>query len=154
MSGARFTETDMEEVFLEPTTESGAELFGRNISGEVVMLNLIRLRDVADYSASPDLAPDSEISGREAFQKYIDHTLPFLHESGGELVFLGEGGAYFIGPEDERWDIVMLVRQSSVEAFFSFATNPEYGAGLGHRTAAILDSRLLPMVELAGRQLR
>jgi len=111
------------------------------------MLNMLRLREVADYSGSPDLAPETQITGREAFQKYIDHTLPFLKESGGELLLLGEGGNFFIGPNDEQWNVVMLVKQRTIESFFAFASNPEYLAGIGHRTAAILDSRLLPIVE-------
>lgn len=137
----------MEEIFLEPTQESGAALFSRNITGEVVMLNLLRLKDVADYTAHPELAPDSQISGREAFQKYIDHTLPFLKDSGGDLLFLGDGGHYFIGPIQEQWDLVMLVKQNSLSDFMEFASNPGYLAGMGHRTAAIHDSRLLPVLE-------
>jgi hypothetical protein len=137
----------MKNIFLEPDQASGAALFRRNISGEVVMLNMLRLRDIADYSASPELAPLTPVSGREAFQMYIDHAMPFLKETGGELVLLGNGGQFFIGPGDERWDIVMLVRQSSVESFIAFASHAEYLSGIGHRTAAILDSRLLPIVE-------
>ena len=137
----------MQNYFLEPTQETGAVLFKRNISGEVVMLNMLRLREIADYSSNPELSPETKISGREAFQKYIDHTMPFLMKSGGELLFLGDGGKFFIGPDDEQWDVVMLVKQSSVESFFTFASNSEYSAGIGHRTAAILDSRLLPIVE-------
>ena len=112
------------------------------------MLNLLRLRDVADYSAHPDLAPERPISGVEAFDRYVAHTLPHLAESGGTLLFLGEGGAVLIGPEGERWDRAMLVSQSSVQAFMAFASNDAYLAGLGHRTAAIEDSRLLPLVQL------
>jgi len=41
----------------------------------------------------------------------------------------------------------MLVKQSSVQKFFSFASDPECMAGIGHRTAAIADSRLLSIVE-------
>ncbi len=119
----------------------------RNISGEVVMLNMLRLREIADYSDTPDLSPSTPISGREALQKYIQHTMPFLQQSGGELVLLGDGGKFFIGPSDEQWDVVMLVRQSSIESFIAFASNPEYLAGVGHRTAALVDSRLLPLVE-------
>lgn len=133
--------------FLEPTQETGAALFRRNISGEVLMLNMLRLRETADYSDNPELAPETQISGRDAFQKYIDHTMPFLKESGGELLLLGEGGKFFIGPDDEQWDVVMLVKQSTVESFFAFASNTEYLAGIGHRTAAVIDSRLLPVVE-------
>ncbi len=143
----------MQEQFLEPTQETGAALFRRGIPGEVVMLNLLRLREVADYSNHSELAPGASISGREAFQKYIDHTMPYLLESGGELLFLGEGGQFFIGPHDERWDVVMLVRQSSVERFFAFASDPGCAAGAGHRAAAVMDSRLLPIVEFAGHDI-
>lgn len=137
----------MEEYFLEPTQETGAALFHRNIVGEVVMLNLIRLRKEADYSSNPNLAPEAPISGKEAFQKYIEHTLPFLRESGGELMFLGDGGKFFIGPQNEQWDIVMLIKQKSLADFMAFASNQGYLAGIGHRSAATLDSRLLPIVE-------
>lgn len=137
----------MDQSFLQPTEESAVALFKRNISGEVVMLNLLRLKAQADYSANPELDPGSPISGEEAFQRYIDHTLPFLTASGGELLMLGKGGSFFIGPSDEHWDLVMLVKQSSLQSFMEFATNEAYLSGMGHRTAAIADSRLLPIVE-------
>jgi hypothetical protein len=111
------------------------------------MLNLMRFREVADYSAAPKLAPAAPISGAAAYRLYVEHTRPLLAASGGEIVFLGSGGPLFIGPPEERWDAAMLVRQSSLAAFLAFATNPEYLAGLGHRVAALEDSRLLPLVE-------
>jgi len=133
----------MTEQYLEPTEEAGRALFTRNISGEVVMLNLLRFRDVADYSSNSELAPDQPISGRQAYQKYIDYTLPFLEATGGSIVLLGEGGQFLIGPQDERWDCVMLVRQNSLADFMAFASDAEYLKGIGHRTAALEDSRLL-----------
>ncbi|HXY61529.1 MAG TPA: DUF1330 domain-containing protein [Nitrospirota bacterium] len=139
----------MEKRYIEATQEAGIALFSRKISGEVIMLNLLRFRKVADYSKNPDLAPRKQISGREAYQKYIDHTLPFLKESGGSIAFIGEGGAYLIGPQDEQWDMALLIRQKSVSDFVAFASNQEYLAGIGHRTAALDDSRLLPLVEMS-----
>ncbi len=112
------------------------------------MLNLLRFRDVADYTANPELTPAVPISGAEAFNCYIEHTFPFLHESGGEVMFLGDGGKFLIGPEDERWDLIMMIRQSSVQSFLAFSRHQDYLIGLGHRTAAIEDSRLLPIAEL------
>jgi hypothetical protein len=140
-------EPDPTTTYLEPTQLAGRALWQRAIVGPVVMLNLLRFRAVADYSHAPELAPPVPISGAEAFDRYITHTLPFLRASGGDLVFLGDGGPLLIGPEAERWDLVMLVRQSSIESFMQFATNPAYTAGLAHRTAALEDSRLLPIVE-------
>ena len=120
----------------------------RGIVGPVVMLNLLRFRAIADYSASPELAPSLPISGAAAFDRYMMHTLPLLRASGGDVILLGSGDRFLIGPAEERWDLAMLVRQHSIEAFMAFASNAEYLAGLGHRVAAVEDSRLLPLVEL------
>jgi uncharacterized protein (DUF1330 family) len=132
---------------MEPTQDQGRLFVGRKIEGSVVMLNLLRFRPVADYSASPTLAPRTPISGAAAYRLYAEHTLPYLEKSGGEMIFLGKGGAFLVGPADEPWDAVMLIRQRSVAAFLAFASDAGYLAGIGHRTAALVDSRLLPLVE-------
>ena len=134
------------KTYLEPTQESGRAFFTRGISGSVVMLNLLRFRPVADYSATPDLAPASPISGETAYRLYMEHTLPHLKQSGGEVLFFGKGGEFLIGPSDERWDAAMLVRQTNVASFLAFASNQEYLSGIGHRLAALEDSRLLPLI--------
>ncbi len=58
------------------------------------MLNLIRFREIADYSATPELMPNEPVSGKRAYQFYIEHTLPFLTQSGGEI-YLSESGSFF-----------------------------------------------------------
>ena len=134
------------ERHLEPTEAAAIDLFSRDIQGSVIMLNLLQFKTVADYSEYPELYSGEEIGGRDAFQKYINHTLPLLSKTGGEIIFLGEGGRYFIGPSDERWDLMMLIKQNSLQDFMQFASNTEYLKGIGHRNAAICDSRLLPLI--------
>jgi len=133
--------------YLDPTQEQGRDFIKRNISGNVVMLNLLRFKKVADYSEFPHLAPLEPITGAMAYQLYMEHTLPFLKKSGGEIMFYGEGGNFLIGPPDEHWDAVLLIRQQSTSSFIDFASNTEYTHGIGHRTAALKDSRLLPINE-------
>lgn len=133
-------------TYLEPTENAGRDFIMRGLKGPVIMLNMLQFRKVADYSQHPQLAPESEISGEQAYRLYMRHTEPFLTASGGEVIFYGEGGAYLIGPENEHWHAVMLVKQQSVEAFIEFATNKDYLSGMGHRSAALADSRLLPLV--------
>lgn len=135
--------------YLDVTQEAGRDFFMRGITGPVVMLNLLRFRDMADYSGSPELAPAEPASGAAAFDAYVAHTLPFLRASGGELLFMGNGGPWLIGPAGERWHRAMLVRQASVEAFMQWNSDAEYLKGIGHRTAALEDSRLLPLVASA-----
>lgn len=143
-------DTSKKESYLMATQESGRKFIMRQIQGNVIMLNMLRFREVADYTDFPELAPEKAISGQEAYQLYIDHTLPFLKASGGEILFMGTGGDYLIGPTDEHWDLVLLVRQNSVQSFLDFESNPEYMKGIGHRTAALEDSRILPLEAFEG----
>jgi uncharacterized protein (DUF1330 family) len=134
-------------VYLEPGPGNADAVFGGAMQGPEVMLSLLGFRDLADDARCPEIAPDLAISGAEGFDPYIRHTLPFLKKSGGELPFLGRGAAFLIGPEGRGWDQVVLVRHSSLARFAAFAEDAAYLAGPCHRTAALKDSRLLPMVE-------
>ena len=135
-------------AFLELTQESGRAFFTRGTVGSVVMLNLLRFRKIADYTASPELAPAKPMTGEDAYRLYMAHTLPHLEASGGRVLFLGRGGPFLIGPIGEVWDAAMLVQHQSVDAFMAFASNRQYMLGMGHRTAALEDSRLLPLQEV------
>ena len=135
------------ETYIDVTQEAGARLFTKNPTGPIVMLNMLRFREIADYLAHPELEPNQAISGRRAYGLYSDNTLPLLEAAGGELIFSGSGDSYLIGPAAAHWDLVLLVRHRSLQDFMAFARNPAYLAGMGHRTAALSDSRLLPLFE-------
>lgn len=134
-------------MHIHPTRQAGAAFFGAPAQGPVVMLNLLCFREVADYTQSPELAPSSPISGEEAYRRYAAHAIPLLHEAGSEVLFQGKGRPYLIGPTEERWDMVLLIRYRSAKDFLAFASSEAYLAGAGHRTAALADSRLLPVTE-------
>lgn len=137
----------MKKRYLDATQEQGKNFYLRQIQGNVIMLNLLKFRKIADYSNYENLAPKQPISGKEAYELYIKHTKPFLEAAGGEVIFYGKCGNFLIGPEDENWDAIMLVKQKSTMAFLAFAQNAEYLKGIGHRMAALEDSRLLPIEE-------
>jgi uncharacterized protein (DUF1330 family) len=131
--------------YLEVSDAQGAAFFGTPDAGTVVMLNLLRFRERADYSHAPGLEPEGGCSGREAYDRYMREMLPLLRATGGEVLFSGRASRFLIGPQDEIWDHVLLVRQASKAAFLAFASDPEAQAITAHRTAAICDSRLLPI---------
>lgn len=136
-------------MHVHPTRDQFRAVVERGIEGPVVMLNLIRFRDVADYTDHPDLAPDEPISGAEAYRRYGAAVTPMVAEVGGELVFDGTGGPWLIGPDGARWDHALLVRYPSLVAFGGMTSSDEYLAVMGHRDAAVADSRLLPLVPQA-----
>ena len=133
-------------TYLDATDEAAIALIRREIEGPVVMLNLLRFRETADYSHAPDLAPDQPISGAAAYALYMQATAPLLAASGGRVLFSGDAGRFLIGPPEETWDYALLVEQASVASFLAFAQNPEAQRIVRHRTAALADSRLLPLV--------
>lgn len=130
---------------VEPTQDQVRALRARGIEGPVEMLNLLRFREVADYSRSPELEPDEPVSGAEAYAEYSRHTMGKLDAAGAEVVWMGRGGEPLIGPAHERWDLALLVRYPSIDAFLSMTSDPGYLSTVGHRTAAVEDSRLLPL---------
>lgn len=130
---------------LAATRDAGRAFFSAPPAGPLVMLKLLRFRTVADYAAHPQLAPPAPISGEEACRRYVAHTAPFLEKSGGEVLFVGHARAFLIGPESERWDAAMLVRQRDAQAVLANASDPARMAGIGHRVAALEDSRRLPL---------
>lgn len=132
-------------TYITPTNRTAAALIARGMETPVTMLNLLKFRETADYSHAPDLAPEIPVSGADAYQLYADGIAPLLAASGGEVLFDGTGGDWFIGPEGDGWDRVLLVRQASVASFLAFAQMREARIIGHHRTAALKDSRLLPL---------
>lgn len=129
------------------TTSPDAQQFQKAIaslpSGQpVVMLNLLRFRDKAIYDGEP-----SEMSGREAYGEYSKGALPCVAAVGGNLIWAGGAKATLIAPPEEEWHQVLLVRYPSIEAFMDMISSPEYQAVVGHRTAALDDSRLIATIE-------
>ena len=135
----------MNKTYLDVTQEAGRHFFIKGIKGEIVMLNLLRFKEIADYSAVEHLTPSSPITGKEAYDLYMAETLPFLKEAGSAVLFYGKAEKFLIGPSDEQWDEVLLVKHTSPAKFLEFAQNEAYLKIAGHRTAALEDSRLLPI---------
>ena len=50
-------------------------------------------------------------------------------------------------PDDERWDDVLIVQYPDAATIAAMFNDPAYQAIVKHRTAALEDSRLMPMRE-------
>lgn len=128
---------------IQPSQERLEALLKRFAPDEpVVMLNLLRFRDEADYAKD---AGEEPCSGREAYARYSKLALVQLDRVGASPEWMGEAMPPVIAPEDEAWEEVLLVRYPSVQAFLTMISDPEYQAIVYHRTAALADSRLIPM---------
>lgn len=126
---------------INPTPESFKALLTAVPSGKAVtMLNLLRFREHAEYSES---GGEPARSGREAYDEYSRAVAPLLQAVGGVVRWHGTAHLGVIAPPDERWDEVLLVDYPSVLAFMQMVKSEDYQRIVFHRTAAILDSRLI-----------
>lgn len=108
--------------------------------GEILMLNLLRYRENADYPAD---SAETPCSGREAYARYSRTALAKVRGVGGSVQLLATAHVALIAPPDESWDTLLLVRYPSKAAFLSMLADPQYRAATLHRTAALADSRLI-----------
>lgn len=105
--------------------------------GPIHMLNLIRLREQAEYH-------DGRVStGANAYKCYSDMSSPVFQKLGGKIVWRGEHELTMVGPPGEVWDIAFIAEYPSVEAFLEMMENSTYREAMRHRQAGVLDSRLV-----------
>lgn len=109
-------------------------------TGPIVMINLLRYRDRAEYPADSGHAP---CTGREAYERYAALAFEEVVAVGGHLRWAGAVAQTVIGPASERWDDALLVEYPTIGAFLGMISKPSYQAAAVHRTAALDDSRLI-----------
>ncbi|WP_192349987.1 DUF1330 domain-containing protein [Algoriphagus sp. Y33] len=135
--------------YIDASQEAGKRFYQNfHDKGKVVMLNLLRFRRIADYTNLERIKPTDEISGEEAYQLYMAGILPELEKAGSQIIYYGKSKNFLIGPDFEAWDAILLVEHESVSKFMEFAQQQDYLKNVGHRTAALEDSRLLPSNEI------
>ena len=117
----------------------------------IQMLNLIRLRTVADY---PEGHPNhgEGLSGRDAYRAYGRTTAHIFRRLGGRQVWVGKPEVTVTGPASEAWDLAFIAEYPSSEAFIAMVRDPEYRELVQHRTAAVADSRLICLSPLQPRE--
>jgi uncharacterized protein (DUF1330 family) len=110
----------------------------------VVMINLLRYRERAEYGNRTEFSP---CSGRDAYyQRYAPVSTPLVMAEGGKVTWFGHVVGRVIAPPHEVWDDVILVEYPHFECLQRVFANPKYQAVVIHRTAALEDSRLLASV--------
>jgi uncharacterized protein (DUF1330 family) len=116
-----------------PDRTQRAELEKPGPDGPIVMVNLLRYRERAQY---PD-GRDAHLSGREAYQRYGQLFVPLLHAAGGRLLFSGSVSFLTIGVVESLWDEVALAEYPSRTLFVQMTSTPEYRDIALHREAGL-----------------
>lgn len=124
------------------TREGFAEFRANDRPGPIHMLNLVRLRDKAEYEDG------RSASGAEAYDNYGRLSARVLARVGGRIVWRGKFEQMLIGPGEEHWDLCFIAEYPSPDAFATMIKDPDYREAMAHRQAGVVDSRLIRMAPL------
>ncbi len=113
--------------------------------GPVVMLNLLKYRDIAESGYGVD-----GLTGRQAYTKYGEAFAELEPRFGGSVMWMGRGKHTVIGG-DENWDIIILVTYPTRRQFIDMFNDPDYQAIAPMRAAALADSRIVESTQLVPR---
>jgi uncharacterized protein (DUF1330 family) len=120
----------------QPNVEQFKELAKNSNKGPVVMLNLLKFK------------PEG---GLASYARYAEEADKFLRGVGGKAIYLGKMKELLIG--HEAWDVLILVRYPSRDAFLKMVNNPEYLEIHKYRAAAIERSVLYATDEMGAVKL-
>jgi hypothetical protein len=101
--------------------------------GPVWMVNLMKYRDVADYTDGRD----EQISGREADDRYTP--LGPLAAVGAEVVFAGDVVQQLLG-DTPTWDRVGVVKYPTRRSFIEMQSRPDFQALHVHKDAGMSET--------------
>lgn len=116
-----------------PDRAQRAELVQPGPDGPIVMVNLLKFREHAQY---PD-GRDAHLSGREAYQRYGRLFMPLLHGIGGRIVYSGNVNYLSVGVVESLWDEVALAEYPSRTVFVQLTSTPGYREIAVHREAGL-----------------
>lgn len=113
-----------------PTAEQWSRLFSRPSDKPVTLINLFKVRDVAQYSDG-----EAGVSGNDAFSRYSSVSIPTMERVGGKFLFVGPYQGAFLG-EEEDWDLVAIGSYPNMESLIALYSDERYRSVCHHRTAA------------------
>ena len=129
---------------IDPMADQVRALRDRGPDGPIVMVNLLKFRERAEY---PEGSGSPSCSGAEAYARYQHaFTVTVGEVSQAQVLYEGPVGQVFIGDPTSReadWDKVLIVRYPTRQHFLGMMANDRYREALVHRYAGLERTVLL-----------
>ena len=116
-----------------PNEEQMAGFLEGDTETPIKMVNLLKFKDKADYKDGRQ----TSLSGKEAYQIYVDEVQGHLEKVGGQSIFFGEVERLMLGEVEELWDWVAIAEYPSRKAMLEMVMDSEYQKSEEHRSAGL-----------------
>ena len=114
---------------IEPTPEQIQNIAQLPEGAPIAMINLLQFKQ-----------PD----GAEHYARYGEQVQPHMQRVGAEVVYAGPQLQMVIGADTRAWwDLIIVVRYPSPQAFLQMVADPDYQAVHEHRAAALERAELI-----------
>lgn len=122
---------------MQPTSDRLRDFARDDHSGEIVIVNLLKFRDRAEYQPE-DPEHGQDATGAEAYARYRVGCIELGRDPtiGVKEVYAGPAARFFIGQGD--WDYVWVMRYPSRGCLLSMIGDERYQAAHRHREAGLL----------------
>ena len=132
-----------------PTEEQIATLQSLPMDTPIAALNLFKLNERAQYRPEdPEFGtPDADVSGREAFDRYLAKAGAMLQNLGGRTVFASSIEQVMMGPDALDFDLAAVMYFPTRSAFVAMMSDPDFQSSARHRYAGLAKHN---MMHLAG----
>ncbi len=124
---------------LNPDDSQLATLAALDPETPVAALNLFQFNERARYAPTDEEygTEAADVSGQEAFERYVAAAGQVLASLGGRVVFSTMVEQVMIGPSDPPWDAAAIMFFPTRKAFIEMTKSPEFQAASRHRKAAL-----------------
>ncbi len=119
---------------VHPSSARAIAFFSAADQGPMVMVNLLKFKDQADYPEGSGYGP---CTGAEAYARYGAAVVACLTAVGGRPVYAGAVTGIILGEVEALWDMVALAEYPSPAAMMQMVQSPEYKVIEIHRTAGL-----------------
>jgi uncharacterized protein (DUF1330 family) len=126
--------------YIKPAGDQIKRLAESAEDGPVVMLNLLKFAKAAGDATGK--------TGAASYDTYGEQMRAIMAERGIKVLWRGRADSVVIGDDDaDSWDMVLLVQYPSRKVFLEMGASKDYTKVGEHRTAALVDSRLIACTE-------
>ena len=128
---------------LQPNTEQMTRFAKDAHDGPIVMINLLKFKDKAEYKEGDPEAKEA-LTGEEAYNRYGDGLVELGKdpEIGVNPIYTGSGHGYLIGGGEE-WDRVLVVHHPSRHHMLRMMRDPRYQKAHRNREAGLKYQELI-----------
>ena len=116
-----------------PNAEQIAGFMEPGPAGPIYMVNLLKFKDRADYEDGRE----TDLTGAEAYQIYLDAVTKLLVEFGGAGMFVAPVERLTLGEVEELWDVVAIAMFPSRGAMRDMARSDTMQKIGVHRSAGL-----------------